>query len=78
MKPTVYKDKDWLQEPYSRGCFTGTMQPGTLTKYGEHLRAPIGRIHWAGTETSTVWTGYIEGAIESGERVTEELLKELK
>jgi len=26
--------------------------PGALTSVGEHLRAPIGPIHFAGTETA--------------------------
>jgi monoamine oxidase len=39
------------------------------------LRDPIGRIHWAGTETATVWTGYMEGALQSGERASAEVLR---
>ncbi|MCL4287850.1 MAG: FAD-dependent oxidoreductase, partial [Thermoleophilia bacterium] len=37
---------------------------------------PVGRIHWAGTETATVWSGYMEGALESAERVVAEVLAE--
>ena len=44
--------------------------PRALTSTGTTLREPVGRIHFAGTETATEWTGYIEGALESGERVT--------
>jgi monoamine oxidase len=49
--------------------------PGVLTGFGKALRAPCGRIHWAGTETATVWSGSMEGAIRSGERAAEEVLK---
>ena len=42
------------------------MPPGVMTEYGSALRAPVGRIHWAGTETATVWTGYMDGAVQSG------------
>jgi len=35
--------------------------------YGEALRRPTGRVHWAGAETATVWCGYMEGAVRSGE-----------
>jgi monoamine oxidase len=45
-----------------------------LTAYGPAIRAPIGPIHWAGTETATVWNGYMDGAIQSGERAARELL----
>jgi monoamine oxidase len=44
------------------------------TGYGEALREPVGRIHWAGTESSEVWNGYMDGAIRSGERAAREVL----
>ena len=49
------------------------MPPGVWTAYGEALREPIGRIHWAGTETATVWNGYMDGALQSGERAAAEV-----
>ena len=48
--------------------------PGVLTGFGPALRAPVGRIHWASTETATAHLGMIEGAIRSGERAAEEVL----
>jgi monoamine oxidase len=51
--------------------------PGTLFAYGTALREPVGRIHWAGTETSTYWNGYMDGAVRSGERAAAEVLAEL-
>jgi len=53
------------------------MPPGVWTAYGEALRAPVGRLHWAGTETATVWNGYMEGALLSGERAAAEVLAAL-
>ena len=41
--------------------------------YGHALRTPCGRIHWAGTETASVWTGYLDGAVRSGERAASDL-----
>jgi monoamine oxidase len=49
--------------------------PGVLTNYGPLLRAPVGRIHWANTETATHFHGMIEGAIRSGERAAAEVLE---
>jgi monoamine oxidase len=48
-----------------------------LTEYGPALRAPVGRIHWAGTETSEYWAGYMDGAVRSGERAAAEVLAAL-
>jgi monoamine oxidase len=45
--------------------------------YGRALRKPVGRIRWAGTETSTYWNGYMDGAVRSGERDAAEVLHEL-
>jgi monoamine oxidase len=37
------------------------------------IRTPVGRLHWAGTETATAWSGYIDGAIASGLRAAGEV-----
>ena len=66
--PTQYIEHDWSNERWTRGCYAGFMAPGVLTSYGPALRAPIGRVHWAGTETAEVSTGYMDGAVRSGKR----------
>ena len=50
--------------------------PGLLA-YGLHCASPCGRIHWAGTETSTYWNGYMDGAVRSGQRAAREVLARL-
>lgn len=72
-EPIDYVEKNWLVEPWSRGCYVGLMPPRVLTEVGRALREPAGRIHFAGTETATEYCGYIEGAIRSGERAAAEL-----
>lgn len=72
--PIDYVDKSWAEEEWTRGCYAGYMPPGVWTSYGAALRAPCGRIHWAGTETATVWNGYIDGALQSGERAADEVM----
>jgi monoamine oxidase len=72
--PTEYLETTWAADPWSRGCPVGIAGPGVLTAYGPHLRQPVGRIHWAGTESSTFWNGYMDGAVRSGERVAAEVL----
>jgi monoamine oxidase len=69
-----YFDTNWSAEVWTRGCPVGIPSLGTLTAYGPHLRAPVGRIHWAGTETSDYWNGYMDGAVRSGERAAGEVL----
>jgi monoamine oxidase len=72
--PIDYEDQDWPAELWSRGCFSVSMPPGVMTTLGRVIRQPHGRIHWAGTETSTRWMGYVDGAIRSGERAVAEIL----
>ncbi|HWD74039.1 MAG TPA: flavin monoamine oxidase family protein [Solirubrobacteraceae bacterium] len=72
-----YFDTNWSAEQWTRGCPVGIPSLGTLLAYGPWLRRPIGRIHWAGTETATYWNGYMDGAVSSGERAASEALAEL-
>ena len=40
-------------------------------------RRPAGLLHWAGTETATEWSGYMDGAVQSGKRAAAEILETL-
>lgn len=71
--PIDYAECDWTQETWSRGCYAAYAPPGVLTRAGHALRAPCGRVHWAGTETATFASGYVEGALEAGERAAAEV-----
>jgi monoamine oxidase len=77
LHPVEYIDQDWTAEEYSRGCYGGRMGTGVWTRYAQALREPVGCIHWAGSETSDVWNGYMDGAVRSGERAAEETLTAL-
>ncbi|HSW11384.1 MAG TPA: flavin monoamine oxidase family protein [Solimonas sp.] len=77
-KPLEYIEQNWASEEWTRGCYAGIFPPGVWLDYGEALRAPIGRLHWAGTETAEVWNGYFDGAIRSGERAAAEVGAALK
>jgi monoamine oxidase len=72
--PDEYVERDWAAEEWSRGCYGGRFGTGVWTGYGEALREPVGRIHWAGTETAEIWNGYMDGAVRSGERAAQEVL----
>jgi monoamine oxidase len=73
LKPTQYIETSWTADEWSRGCPVGIYGPGTLVAYGDRIRQPIGRLHWAGTETATFWNGYMDGAVRSGERAATEV-----
>ena len=73
-EPFDIVEQDWGAEEFTRGCYGGRLTAGALTHFGKALAAPIGRIHWAGAETATRWSGYMDGAITSGHRAAGEIL----
>ena len=75
--PLAYFETDWSLDGWSTGCVSPVPR-NVLTRFGPALRAPVGRIHWAGTETSEIWCGYMDGAVRSGERVAAEVLASLR
>jgi monoamine oxidase len=74
LSPSEVVEANSSTEVWSRGCPVAVLGPGTLLDFGEALREPVGRIHWAGTEPSTYWAGYMDGAVRSGRRAAAEVL----
>jgi monoamine oxidase len=72
-----YADYDWAEDPWASGCVS-PLPPGLLTSAGAALHPPVGRIHWAGTETAQVWSGYMDGAVRSGKRAAAEVVAALQ
>ena len=72
--PLEVLEQNWAEEQWTRGCSMGHFPTGVLTQYGRRLREPVGRVHWAGTETAATSYGAMDGAVRSGERVCEEIL----
>jgi monoamine oxidase len=72
--PVEFIETAWFKEEWTRGCSMAHLRPGILSRYGPLLREPFGRVHWAGTETSTTSHGAVDGAVRSGERAAAEIL----
>ncbi len=62
---------DWIGDPYCGGAFS-YVPPGFALSGLSELHRPEGNIHFAGEHTSA-WIGFYEGALESAERVAEEV-----
>jgi monoamine oxidase len=71
---TAYYESTWPLKRWHRGGPVGVAGPGTLVAHGHALREPVGALHWAGTETSGYWAGYMDGAVRSGKRAAAEVL----
>ena len=76
-RPDAYVERLWAEEEWSRGCYGCHMPTGAWTAYGPALREPIGPLHWAGAEYATVWNGYMDGAVRSGEAAAAAVLERL-
>jgi monoamine oxidase len=77
-KAADYRERDWQREKWTGGCYGTLFGPNVWTRYGHALREPAGPIHWAGTETASQWSGYMDGAIRSGERAAADVLARLR
>jgi monoamine oxidase len=56
----------WIEDPWARGAGV-EFRPGQMSRFYQTLRAPEGRIYFAGEYTSP-WSSWMNGALESGER----------
>lgn len=77
LEPIEYVEHDWTHERWTKGGPVALLGPGTTTSFGHMIRKPFGRVHWAGTETSTYWSGYMDGAVRAGDRAAREVLERL-
>jgi monoamine oxidase len=77
LTPLDYVDHRWGAEQFAAGGPTAAVPPGSWTRYGPWLRRPVGPVHWAGTETADEWTGFLDGAVRSGQRAAAEVAARL-
>ncbi len=75
--PAAYVDGEWGERPWTRGCYNANLGPLVWTHFGSALTLPVGPIHWASTDTASVWSAYMEGAVEAAERAVGEVLATL-
>lgn len=78
LDPIQYVEHDWTRERWTQGSPVALQVPGAIYHYGDTIREPFRRVHWAGTETSTYWAGYMDGAVRAGERAALEVLDRLE
>jgi monoamine oxidase len=72
--PLAFHSIDWMEDPWAQGGYASRLGLGCQEAQQPVLAEPIGRVHFAGTETASQWRSYMEGALESGERAALEVL----
>jgi monoamine oxidase len=77
--PVQYYEQNWPAQAWTAGAACFFTPPGVLSEpFGASIRQPVGRIHWAGTEAATRWMGYVDGAIQAGERAAHEVRSRIR
>jgi monoamine oxidase len=77
-EPELYAEKDWSADPWTRGCYHGIGAPRAWSEHGPALRASVGPLHWACSETATWGLGTMEGAVDAGRRAALEVAAALE
>ncbi len=68
----AYEDH-WALDPWAQGAYS-FYRVGQASTYGALAAATEGRIHFAGEHTSIANQGFLEGAVETGERAARQIL----
>ena len=76
--PVGIIEKMWTEDRWSEGAPSPVPGVGIYSRFGHSVKEGFGCVHVAGTETSDVWTGYMEGAVRSGVRAAGEVIGELQ
>lgn len=74
LEPAGWHEKAWHRDEDVEGGYLALPTAGTSEGIAPVAFASAGGVHWAGTETATDHPGYIEGAIDAGERAAREVL----
>ncbi len=75
LQPSHYRERDWNRDEWTRGAYSATFGVGGLSRFGADLRRPIGPIAFAGTDISGIGTMHMDGAIRSGHRAADAVLR---
>lgn len=75
LDPVDVLERQWMNEQWSQGAVCPISAPGVMTSVGHLWEAPIGNIHFVGTEFAREWKGYMEGAVRSGEEGADKVLR---
>lgn len=77
LDPVSWHEKSWHLDEHVGGGYAALPNPGDRAGHFPVACAPVGLLHWAGTETASEHAGYVEGAIEFGERAAREVREAL-
>jgi monoamine oxidase len=72
--PRRYLELVWAAEPFTRGAYGSYSPPGVITSIGHVAGRAVDGVHFAASELTPKWVGYMDGAIRSGELAADEIV----
>lgn len=68
----AYLTHDWMNDPYAKGTWS-CWGPNHFSRYVQGLQKPDGRVFFASADWADGWRGFVDGAIESGQKAANEV-----
>lgn len=78
LEPLEWHEKAWHLDEFCGGGYAAFPLAGKSADMSAAAVEPVRNIHWAGTERAQEHPGYVEGALQSGERAAAEIMASLK
>ncbi|WP_303624188.1 flavin monoamine oxidase family protein [Mycolicibacterium arenosum] len=75
--PVSWHEKAWHRDEFVGGGYLALPEAGTTDGFCPMSSTPTGDVHWAGAETADHHPGYLDGAVEAGERAAREVIAAL-
>jgi monoamine oxidase len=72
--PRRYLELVWAAEPFTRGAYGSYSPPGVITSIGHVAGRAVDGVHFAASELTPKWVGYMDGAIRSGELAADDIV----
>ena len=73
-QPTSYFESDWVSEDLGSGAYGVSFDVGGLTRYGPHLRQPVGPMEFASSDVAGLGFQHVDGAVRIGQQIADRML----
>jgi putrescine oxidase len=74
LQPSSYFESDWVSEDLGSGAYGVSFDVGGLTRFGPHLREPVGPMEFASSDVAGLGFQHVDGAVRVGHQMADRLL----
>ncbi|TCC36392.1 flavin monoamine oxidase family protein [Kribbella speibonae] len=69
-RPISYYESQWMADEWTAGAYATSFDLGGLTRYGEHVRQPVGPLSFGSSDVAGVGFQHVDGAIRVGRELS--------